>query len=259
VTTTSALGTAVAKQRNLYAEVTGYPTKTQTIDTSNNVVASILRTFDALGRPTTYTDADGNTSTITYDLISRASTINDGKATQTYAYNGGNEKRGLPTQLVDGQVGTIAATYDLDGNVATETRPDGLTVRHFYNENSQATGLEYVTTPSCSTASCTLYYDYNGSDTHGRVRLDASSFSNSGYGYDNAGRLTGHARKPRWDARCAPTSSTAAATGPSSSATVPTPAAHARTATRPPPEPGPTTAQTASPTPATPTAPWAGL
>jgi RHS repeat-associated protein len=188
---TSSLGKAVAKQHSVYAQGTGYLTGTQTLDADGNITASISRGYDTLGRPTTYTDADGNISTTSYDQLSRTATTNDGKATQTLTYNGGGEKRGLATQAVDSQAGTISVTYNVDSAVDTETRPDGITVRHYYNENGQPTGLEYVTDPACSTASCTLYYDYTGSDTHDKVRWDASSFSDSGHGYDNAGRLTG--------------------------------------------------------------------
>jgi YD repeat-containing protein len=190
VTISSTLGTAINKQHAVYDQATGYLTGTQSLDGSGTITASITRGYDTLGRPTTYTDADSNTSTTTYDLLSRPATVNDGKATQTFSYNGSGEKRGLPTQVVDGQAGTFTATYNKDGNIDTETRPDGVTVRHYYNENSQPTGIEYVTTPTCSTSSCTLYYDYDDFDTHQKATWDSSSFSNSGYGYDNAGRLT---------------------------------------------------------------------
>jgi RHS repeat-associated protein len=191
VTVNSSLGTAVAKQHSVYAQATGYLTGTQSLDASNNVTASISGGYDTLGRSTSYTDADGNTSTTSYDLLSRPATSNDGKGTQTFTYNGSGEKRGLPTQVVDSQAGTITGSYGVDGNLQTETRPDGITVRHYYNENGQPTGLEYVTDPACNSASCTLYYDYTGSDGHSKIRWDSSSFSNGGYGYDNAGRLTG--------------------------------------------------------------------
>lgn len=191
VSTTSSLGTPIAKRRTVYNTSTGRVTARQSVDAANTVTASVGTAYDGLGRSTAYTDADGNTATTTYDVLSRNVTVNDGKATQTYSYNGNGEKRGLPTQLVDSQGGTFTATYNSNGDVERETRPDGLTVRYYYNETGQATGLEYVTTPDCNTAACTLYYDYSSFDAHTKARWDSSSFSNSGYGYDNAGRLTG--------------------------------------------------------------------
>jgi RHS repeat-associated protein len=191
VTVSSTLGTAVAQQHTVYDQATGYNTGTQSLDSLGAVTASLSRAFDTLGRPTSYTDADANTTAVTYDLLSRPATTNDGKATQTFTYNGGGEERGLPTQMVDGQAGTFTATYNTDGAIDTETRPDGITVRHYYNENGQPTGLEYLTDPACNTSTCTLYYDYTSPDTHNKIRWDSSSFSDGGYGYDNAGRLTG--------------------------------------------------------------------
>lgn len=192
VSITSSLGTAIAKRHTVYAQATGYITGSQVLDGAGTVTASITRAFDTLGRATSYTDADGVTSTASsYDIASRPLTVNDGKATQTVTYNGGGETRGLPTQLVDGQAGTFTASYNVDGNVDTEARPDGLTVKHYYNETGQPTGLEYLTSPTCTTAACTLYYDYTGNDSHSKIRWDSSSFSDGGYGYDNAGRLTG--------------------------------------------------------------------
>lgn len=191
VTVSSALGTTVGKRHDVYAQATGYPTDSQELDGSGNVIASITRSLDTLGRLTSYTDADGNISTTNYDIRSRPSATNDGKATQTFTYNGSSEQSNRPTQIVDGQAGTFTATYNINGFIDTESRPDGLTVRHYYNESARPTGLEYVTTPTCSSAACTLYYDYTGADSHDKIRWGSSTFSDSGYGYDDAGRLTG--------------------------------------------------------------------
>ena len=191
VNISSPLGTAVAAQRSLYDQAAGYLLTTQALDTSGNVTASVGRGYDTLGRQISYTDADNNTSTMTYDLLSRILTTSDGKASRMFTYNGAGEKRGLPTQISDGQAGNFTATYNTDGAIHTETRPDGLTVRRYYDENGRSSGIEYATTPTCSSSSCILYYDYVGNDTHGKTRWDSSSFSSAGYGYDDTGRLTG--------------------------------------------------------------------
>ena len=186
----STLGTPVATRRNVYAAATGQLTGSQTLDSAGNVADSVTRVYDTLGRLTSYTDADNNISTKTYDLLSRPATTNDGKANRSLSFNGNGEKRGLVTQIVDAQGGTFTASYNSNGSLATETRPDGLTVRRYYNENAQPTGIEYVTSPGCADAACTLYYDYTDYDTHDKARWDSSSFSNSGFNYDYAGRLT---------------------------------------------------------------------
>ncbi len=86
--------------RNVYDEATAQHTRTQSV-TSGTVTAELVRAYDSLGRLTTYTDADGNTSTSTYDVLSRLATSNDGKATRTYNYDTGAERRGLLTQVIE--------------------------------------------------------------------------------------------------------------------------------------------------------------
>ncbi|HEY3002149.1 MAG TPA: hypothetical protein VGJ44_07335, partial [Kribbellaceae bacterium] len=122
----SSLGVAIEKRHIVYDQATGRATTTQTLNGAGAVTATITRSYDTLGRQTSYIDADGNTSTTTYDLLSRPATIDDGRGTQTLSYNGGGEKRGLATQIVDSQAGTFTTTYNSRGAIATEIRPDGV-------------------------------------------------------------------------------------------------------------------------------------
>ena len=89
-----------------------------------------------LGRTTGYTDADTNASVTTYDLLSRPATVNDGKATRTYTYDGGAERRGLATGVADGQAGTFGGTYDADGRLTGQTWPNGIVVATGYDETA---------------------------------------------------------------------------------------------------------------------------
>ena len=57
---------------------------TRTLNANGAVTAEINQIYDTLGRLTSYTDADGNTSTTEYDIASRRRIINDGKATQPF-------------------------------------------------------------------------------------------------------------------------------------------------------------------------------
>ena len=41
-----------------------------------------------------------------------------------------------PTEIVDGQAGTITATYTADGRVATETWPNGIQAVYYYDSAS---------------------------------------------------------------------------------------------------------------------------
>jgi RHS repeat-associated protein len=189
VTTAAGLGTSVPITRNIYDQATGQAVRTQSI-VSGAVAGELVRGYDGLGEQTSYTDADGVTSATSYDLLGRPATSTDGKATRTYTYDGGTERRGVLTQVVDSQAGTFTGSYDNNGNLSRETWPNAVIVNHYYNETGDDSGIEYVTTDGCSASSCTLFYDYTGQDAQGKNRWDSSAFDSFGYVYDNAGRLT---------------------------------------------------------------------
>jgi RHS repeat-associated protein len=187
-TTAGGLGTATPTIRNVYDQASGRHLRTQSV-VSGTVTAQVIRAYDNLDRLTSYTDTDGVTSTTTYDLVGRTATTNDGKASRAYTYDGGTERRGLVTQVVDSQAGTFTATYDDAGNLATETWPTGVTRRMTYGEAGEATGVNYFTSSSCITLACTLYADHIGEDAHGKVRTDTSNSSTFTHAYDGAGRI----------------------------------------------------------------------
>ena len=188
VTAAAGLGTAVPVARTVYDQTTGQAVRTQSL-VSGTVTAELVRGYDTLGRQTSYTDADNVTSNTTYDLLGRPATTNDGKATRTYTYDGGTERRGLLTSVNDTQAGTFTATYDADGNIITETWPNNLAVTHHQDEAGQDYGIEYTATTGCTT-NCTLYAEWTGADEDGSVRWNSNSFSSTGNVYDKAGRLT---------------------------------------------------------------------
>ncbi|MEU7871931.1 RHS repeat-associated core domain-containing protein [Dactylosporangium sp. NPDC049140] len=182
-------GQAVPTRRNVYDAATGRNTRTQTLDGSGNVTAENIRAYDTLGRTTGYTDADTNASVTTYDLLSRPATVNDGKATRTYTYDGGAERRGLATGVADGQAGTFGGTYDADGRLTGQTWPNGIVVATGYDETGDERSITY-TKPGCGQADCTLYTETVRSSAHGQQRDVTSSLAAQRYGYDNAGRLS---------------------------------------------------------------------
>ena len=181
-------GQAVPTRRNVYDQASGQRTRTQTLDGSGNVTAEHVRVYDTLGRLTTYTDADANVATTTYDLLSRPATVNDGKATRTYTYDGGTERRGLPTSVLDVQVGTFTGSYDADGSLTAESWPNGITVATGHDEAGNEVSITY-TKPGCGQPDCTLYTETVRESAHGQHRELSSSLSTQRYAYDNAGRL----------------------------------------------------------------------
>ncbi|GIF04654.1 hypothetical protein Asi03nite_21920 [Actinoplanes siamensis] len=176
----SSLGTAVGTRRLVYDAASGQPVRTEQLNTSGTVVAQVTRAYDTLGRVTSYTDADGAVTTRTYDIASREVSVSNGKGTQTYTY----DNRGLIINVTDSQAGTFAGTYDSDGQLRSEVRPDGVVVKHYYAEDGVKNGIQYEESNGTE-----IYGDWTGVDAHGRTRWYVDTMSSSGYAYDNAGRL----------------------------------------------------------------------
>ncbi|GAA0572490.1 hypothetical protein GCM10010172_66300 [Paractinoplanes ferrugineus] len=181
---TADLGTPVEKRRSVYDTATGQLVRTEQLNASDVVTATIVRTVDTLGRITSYTDAAGNLSTTSYDVASRTQGVDDGKAVRTFSYDDAGDGRGLPNQVVDGQAGTFTAAYDADGQIKTENRPDGLTVNRYYDEEGAATGIEYLR------GTTTVYADHVGVQAQGQWQWQWSTLQDADYLYDAAGRLS---------------------------------------------------------------------
>lgn len=186
VTAGSALGTPLEARRMVYDAATASLVRTEQLDAAGQVTAQITRVFDTLGRMISYTDADGVVSTTSYDIAGRAAASSDGKATRTYGYDDSGEGRGLLSQVVDSQAGTFRADYTADGQLKSETRPDGTVTYHYYNETGTQTGIQYEQGDGTP-----VFADWAGIDGHGSRVWFASGLSQGGYAYDAAGRLTG--------------------------------------------------------------------
>ncbi|MGH3655297.1 MAG: hypothetical protein ACRDUA_01435 [Micromonosporaceae bacterium] len=168
-----------------YSPTTGLPT------TVNAGGATITTGYDSLGRVTSYTDADDNTTTTTYTIDGQPATIDDGKGTYTYTYDGTDatgrtEHRGLPTRL-DVGMGTapdvFAAAYDPDGNLTRHDYANGLVATTNYDNVAEPTRLTYT---SAGTDWYTFTHTYS---PHGQVVQAASPGSTQAFGYDPLGRL----------------------------------------------------------------------
>ncbi|MET7426033.1 RHS repeat-associated core domain-containing protein [Dactylosporangium sp. NPDC005555] len=183
------LGTAVPTTRKVYDPASTQLTSTEILDSNGFTTATNSSTYDTLGRVITYQDADSNVTTTTYDLLSRPLTVTDRLATRTMTYDGGTERRGLLTQVVDSQAGTFTAEYDANSHVVRENWPNGIVVQQGYDATGTQTGIAYVKT-GCGLADCTVYADYTGDNVHGQQRWNNSTLSSQTYAYDGASRLT---------------------------------------------------------------------
>ncbi len=181
-------GTALPQTQVVYSTTTGMPveqkfaceTKCEGFDNQAVVVA-----YDKLGRPVKYTDADGNSSETTYDLLSRPATIFDGKGTQAFGYDATS---GLLTKLEDSAAGTFTAAYDADGSMVEQGLPNGLVAKTSYDEAGSPSELSYTKVTSC-TEKCTWLEESNERSVYGQVLSQASLASSQQYSYDKAGRL----------------------------------------------------------------------
>ncbi len=142
-------------------------------------------TYDTLGRPISYEDADGNSSNMGYDLLGRTVITSDGKGVQTYTYD---STSGLLVQLDDSAVGTFTASYDADGNLVEQGLPNGLVAETTYDEIGAAVHLSYTKTINCVTECTWLDFDVEES-IHGQWLSQTSTLSSQQYSYDKAGRL----------------------------------------------------------------------
>ncbi len=146
----------------------------------------VKTTYDKLGRPTKYEDADGGKSETTYDLMGRVVLASDGKGTQTLTYD---EKTGVATKLVDSAAGTFTASYNADGKMIQQLLPNGLAQQITYDEAGTAVSLRYQKESYCSSG-CTWLQFSQEKSIRGQVTKQQSNLTSEEYAYDRAGRLT---------------------------------------------------------------------
>ncbi|HSS33527.1 MAG TPA: 6-bladed beta-propeller [Solirubrobacterales bacterium] len=171
------------------------------VDSGNNRVSkwstaydtqATTTTYDALGRPYEYRDADDNKAMTTYDVDGRPLKTSDDKGWQAASYDATS---GQLVKLEDSAAGTFTAAYDADGNMTERTLPDGLTAKITYDEAGQPTHLTYTKASSCGT-SCTWYDEGIERSIYGQDLSQTGTLANYLYTYDKVGRLTSTAETP---------------------------------------------------------------
>lgn len=167
-----------------YSSETGFPVKQST--TVEGATQSIESTYNRLGQQTAYKDADGNTSTTSYDIDGREESTNDGKGTQTLSYD---PTTGFLTKLVDSAAGTFTGAYDAEGNLLSLGYPNGMSANYSYNATGRETAVEYLKTTHC-TSGCTWFSESEAPSINGQTLSQTSTLSSQAYTYDAAGRLT---------------------------------------------------------------------
>jgi RHS repeat-associated protein len=184
--TTSTVGAVLPTVTNQYSWPTG---ALETVSTTTEGKTQYLITlYNKLGQLESYKDADENTSTYEYEIDGRIHKTNDGKGTQTFTYS---EATDLLSEVVDSshEGMKFTATYDVEGNMLTESYPNGMTAYYTYNQAGMPVGLEYKKTTHC-TEKCTWFSDTVVPSIHGQWLEQTSTLSHQAYTYDAAGRLT---------------------------------------------------------------------
>jgi RHS repeat-associated protein len=176
----STVGAAVLESTTGYSTTTGRAT---TVSTSQGTTTS---SYDSFGRLTSYTDADGNVSTTSYNSADQPITASDGKGTQTYTHD---PVTGDLTQVSDSDAGTFTAAYDANGRVISKTYPNGLQAATTYDEAGSPVRLTYTKTTNCS-SNCTWMDEQVADSIHGQRLSRDGDLSSQDYNYDDAGRLT---------------------------------------------------------------------
>jgi tripartite motif-containing protein 71 len=185
---TAGAGKSIGTVSDKYSETTGALTEV------SSETGTIKSSYNTLGELTSYTDAQGNITEYTYDEYARLhevrydTTLAAGPkgAHETYGYS---EETGALVEISDSAAGSFTASYDPDGNITTQTYPDGLTASYDYNSIGEAVSLSYEKKSHCS-EKCVWFSDDLTPSIHGQILAQQSTLASYHYAYDEVERLT---------------------------------------------------------------------
>ena len=127
-TVTASVGQSVPTTTDEYDPTNGILTRESAI--VGGKPATITSKSNTLGQLVSYSDATGsNTATYEYDVDGRPTVISDGKGTQTYSYD---NTTGRPASLGDSAAGVFSATYNVEGELESQTYPNGMTASYAF-------------------------------------------------------------------------------------------------------------------------------
>jgi RHS repeat-associated protein len=150
---------------------------------------AVRREYDPLGRLFKYTDAAKGVTTTEYDIFGRRQTLrlsidpsNNTIGLRTFYYY---TQTGLVSSTADGAAGDFTnATYNADGQLTSETYPNGLVATTTYDATGSAMSLQYA-------KGSAVWLEFHVIESiHGQWRKQDSTFGHQEYKYDQFGRLT---------------------------------------------------------------------
>jgi DNA-binding beta-propeller fold protein YncE len=194
----STVDKALPKVTNEYNPETGALVKQST--TTEGKTQTLTSVYNTLGQRTSYTDADGSTTTFEFEkegdarLAKMSFKIGTETVSQQYVYDA---TIGTMSELVDSSAGASKVTRDAEGKILTETYPNAMTATHTYNAVGQQTSVQYTKTAHCATT-CpeTWVSDTIVPSIHGETLTQTSTLAKDNYTYDNAGRLSQTQEEP---------------------------------------------------------------
>ncbi|MGW1409906.1 DNRLRE domain-containing protein [Streptomyces sp. NPDC002403] len=181
VTTTGGTGQAVPTATTTYDASSGLEART-----TSPTGGDITRLYDKLGRQISYTDVDGGTTEVQFDLLDRPLKASDSvPSTVTFAYNHTAEPRGFATRSTDSVAGSFEAAYDADGAVASETLPGGFVMTQEKSPTGDATSRTYT-----KASDGTVVLSDRVSESAAGRQTRHTGWSDQAFAYDGAARLT---------------------------------------------------------------------
>src|ERR1700722_389568 len=182
----STTGEALPAIAYKYSPETGLLVKQST--GSGSEEKSITLEYNHLGQLVGYTDADGASTVYEYEKEGdyRPIKTTDPQGNRTLAYD---STTGEVTSLKDSGAGTFTATYDMEGNLVSETLPGGLKETITLNPVGEAVGLKYVKKTHCPSG-WEWFSDTVLPSIQGQWVNQTSSLETDTYAYNELGWLT---------------------------------------------------------------------
>jgi DNA-binding beta-propeller fold protein YncE len=194
---TAASDTALPTVTDEYSVESGALLKqSATAGESTNMITSVRNT---IGQLTEYIDANGNTTKYVYygpayDGQLEEVAYGDEKGAQIYSYSSTTNSL---TKILDmgpeggPGAGTFTASHDVEGNITSDTYPDGMTATYASNATGETTGITYEKTAHCAGSCPEVWFkEIVAPSVHGEILSRTSTLAKEEYTYDNTGRLS---------------------------------------------------------------------
>ncbi|MBN8867448.1 MAG: hypothetical protein J0H98_07825 [Solirubrobacterales bacterium] len=187
---TSTEGAPVPTATSTYDPDTGYLESVSTTVGGNEI--SLTQTYDDMGRSVTYQDADGNTSSTSYDDNGRVSSTSDGLGTTEFSY----DDMGNVVAIDDSLAGESTATYNTEGFLLTERLANGVSAENSYDVIGNLLSKKFV--QRAGTSSGTVLFEEGVTSSiqgqwvdRSREFIGEPATEEILYKYDQVGKLTG--------------------------------------------------------------------